>query len=77
MGEYEVDTYIKEIIAKYGRADVKQITADLGRYYYCNFANRRVQGHCQSMTRYGELRQTVERDRKGCIYRYLYEVVED
>lgn len=76
MGDYETDEYIKEIIAKYGRASVQQIQNDLGRYYYIRYTNKRIRSHCESMARYGELKQTVSESIKGN-RRFLFELASD
>lgn len=73
MGDYETDAYIKEIIAKYGRASVSQIKDDLGRYYNIRYTQKRVRDHCVSLARYKELRKIDAVSHGKPIY---FEVVE-
>lgn len=76
MDEYnnqQTDEFIKEIVAKYGQASVKQIQDDLGRYYYVRYTNKRVMKHCQSLTRFGELNELITTNTKGN-KKFLYEL---
>lgn len=74
MGDYETDAYIMEIIAKYGRADIKTIVETLGRDYYINYTNQRVKRHCLSLCRYGELKMTVVDNSKKNAKRFVFEI---